>query len=90
MKALTSNYRLRIGAPRGGNTYIVRKNDVVSYISSDETPLALSNLIQKDAASMRFALEDALSGSDAAKVLRAVLAHQWVNNKPLMPVVEVL
>lgn len=90
------NYRLRILEPHTVSretfktTYIVRKGDRVSYIGSDETPLALSNLISKDAAGMRFKLEDADDGDNAAKCLRSVLADQWKNNKTLLPVVEVL
>ena len=90
------NYRLRISEPHTGSrqtfkhTYIVRKGDVVSYISSDETPLALANLILKDAAAVRFALEDAFDGNAAAVAVRKALAEQYRNNNPLLPAVEVL
>lgn len=88
------NYRLRITKAQQGHrsytTYVVRKSDRVIYMSGDETPLALSNLIHDDAAGTRFVLEDALDGAAAAKALRDVLAKQWANNPPLMPIVEVL
>jgi hypothetical protein len=90
-----SDYRLRVSRPSEGGsppyvTYIVRKGDRVFYMSRDETPLALSNLIQGDAASVRFALEDALDGGKAAAGLRIVLAEQWQRNRALTPAVEVL
>lgn len=96
MKDNRRDYRLRISEPHTISretfraTYIVRKGDRVSYIASDETPLALSNLILQRAAEVRFSLEDALNGDDAAKAVRAALAEQHKNNRPLLPVVEVL
>jgi hypothetical protein len=92
-----TDYRLKIVEPRGGTlgdhaTYIVRKGDRVSYISGDETPLALSNLLWNgQSAEMRFTLEDALDGAAAAKALREVLAEQYKNApKDKHPKVEVL
>jgi hypothetical protein len=90
------SYRLHVYHPsrgesiRSASTYIIRNKDGrVSYISSDETPLALYSLIINDAARIRFRLEDALDGNDAAKELREALLRQYANNKPLMPIVEV-
>lgn len=95
MTSKLAPYRLRIATQNGSHhrpvyTYIVRQGDRVCYMSGSETPLALSNLIHEDAAAVRFQLEDALCGSDAAQALRAVLAVQWQQNKPMMPKVEVL
>jgi hypothetical protein len=84
------NYRIRITDSQGNRTYLVRKNGNVSFISASETPLALNNLIQRDAAAARFQLEDATDGTAAAKALRTILADQWANNKPLTPKVELL
>lgn len=82
-------YRLRIKSPNGGTTYFVRTaNGKTSYMSGSETPLSLANLISDSAAETRFKLEDALNGSEAARILQLVLSHQWRNNKPLCPEVE--
>lgn len=92
-KKTKQTYRLRVvhGGMRPYNTYIVRYDDArVAYMSGDESPLALSNLIHTDAAAMRFALEDALDGTAAAKALRGVLAAQFATNAALTPKVEVL
>jgi hypothetical protein len=89
-----SNYRLRISSPpasgRAGLTYVTRYGDRVSYISADETPLALSNLILHGAAEVRFVLEDASDGYIAAAGLRAALKYQWERNPSMCPIVEVI
>jgi len=86
-----SIYRLKIEHPTRGNSYIIRdEKRVVRYIASDETPLALSNLILRDAAAMRFKLEDAFDGNSAAKALREVLAQQHKGYPVGQPTVEVL
>lgn len=95
-KPTRRDYRVRISEPHTVsrqtfcNTYIVRKGADVRYIASDEAPLALSNLILKNAAEVRFALEDALDGGEAADALRKALAVQWTNNKALMPLVTAI
>lgn len=69
-KLAKRDYRLKI---HGSNTFLVRRGTHVSYISASETPLALSNLVQAQAAELRFALEDALDGNAAAQAVRASL-----------------
>jgi hypothetical protein len=86
-----ANYRLRIRFPGStSRNYITRVDGRVSYLSADETPLALSNLVSSEAAETRFALEDSFDGTLAAGQLRLVLAKIWVNNPPGQPKVEVL
>lgn len=87
----TEPYRLRITDAQKYATYLTRdKSGRVSYISGDETSLALANLLQSRAAETRFALEDAYSGSDASKTLRLILADIWKNNPAHCPKVECL
>jgi hypothetical protein len=83
------NYRIRIDRERS-KTYIVRRDGKVWYMSGDETVLALSNLVIDDAAALRFALEDAKDGAEAAKAVRTTLANQWKNNMAMMPQVVLL
>lgn len=84
-----ADYRLRIA--KGGNlTFFTRTNGRTSYFSASETPLALSNLLLDQAATARFALQDAKNGNDAAKYLREILAHQWKNNPAQCPLVTLL
>lgn len=86
----TTRYRLRI-IKDDCRTYIVRDTaGRVSYISGDETPLALCNLIPHGAAEIRFILEDCKDGNAAAKAVRDVLAAYWQNNLPCMPRVEIV
>lgn len=90
------DYRLKISEPHTisrtsfKHTFIVRKGDRVSYISADETPLALSNLLLNGAATTRFMLEDAFDGDNAAAALSRIFAEQYKNNKALLPLVTVL
>lgn len=85
------DYRLRVADKfHSGLTYIVRRNGRVDYISADETPLALSNLVSSDAAELRFDLEDAVDGRAAAQALGAVLDERWARNRAMKPDVEIL
>jgi hypothetical protein len=53
-------FRIRIASGGGGRCYIVRAaNGAVTYMSAQETPLALSHLVGNEAAELRFQLEDA-------------------------------
>jgi hypothetical protein len=64
-------YRLRITEHGASVSYIVRRpSGEVRYLSRSEMPLALSNLVQGEAAELRFQLEDALDGSAAARAVR--------------------
>lgn len=84
-------YRLRVTDHQGVKTYVVRDlRGNVTYISADETPLALSNLVSKDAAELRFAFQDALDGTKARRALVEVLAKQWARNRLMTPTVEIL
>jgi hypothetical protein len=70
----TTKFRLRITDTLGNRTYIINDEKYgVSYISASETPLALSNLLGREAAETRFALEDAADAAAASKVLAKVL-----------------
>lgn len=89
-KTTKQDYRLRVTTELKHHTYIVRKGDRVSYISSDETPLALSNLIFQGAAEVRFALEDDTDGFVAARNLRTVLQALYKQAPDKAPKVEVL
>jgi hypothetical protein len=84
------DYRIRITKP-GDNrsSYIVRKGTEVWYMSANETPLALANLVHSEAAEMRFALEDAADGAAAGKAIRDFLVRLWSNNPRMCPDVEV-
>lgn len=85
-----ADYRIRIIDGSKNQSYIVRKNERVNYISASETPLALSNLVQDKAAELRFDLEDARNADDAAIAVRKILAEMWRNNPPLKPSVEII
>jgi len=90
-KKKLTDYRLRVTEINGrGKTYLTRHDGKVSYFSASETPLALSNLVQGEAAELRFALEDATMPNVAAALVRQVLNQMWKNNPALCPKVEVL
>ena len=84
------DYRLRITMHDQSRMYLVRRGKIVSYISANETPNALSNLVQNDAAELRFWLEDVDSGTDAALKVKGVLERMWARNVSHMPKVEVI
>lgn len=63
-------FRLKLTDVFGNTSYLVRRNDKISYVGGDETPLALSNVARGKATELRFALEDAADGADAAKAVR--------------------
>jgi hypothetical protein len=72
-------------------TYIVRQpGPGLSYISSDGTPLALSNLLGDEATETRFKLEDASDALQAAQILRSTLTKQWARNPTKTPQVRAL
>lgn len=95
-KEKKQDYRIAIRRPSHSEagafttTFIVRKGDRVSYISGDETPLALANLVMGNAAELRFALEDVATGGEAADKVREVLGSIWRNNTAMLPRVDVL
>lgn len=86
----SKDYRVRITRP-GDNrsTYIIRRADEVRYLSANEIPLALADLVHGEAAETRFALEDAVDGAAACKTVRDVLTRLWSNNPKMCPNVEV-
>lgn len=84
------DYRLRITMHDQSRMYLVRRGKIVQYISAQETPNALSNLVQGEAAELRFWLEDAVGGQDAARKVREVLTKMWARNPDHMPKVEIL
>jgi hypothetical protein len=93
VKKKPADYRVRIVTGSEANhyrTYITRVDGRVSYFSADETPLALSSLVQKYAAELRFQLEDVQDAVDAAFCTRRVLNEIWKNNPACCPKVEVL
>lgn len=71
-----TGYRLRVERWPDYKSYIVREpgRRQVWYRSSSEGNLPLSALVDDAAAELRFKLEDAMDGSDAAKAVRNVLA----------------
>lgn len=83
------DYRLKV-ASHNGNTYITRHGKNVQYMSGNETPLALSNLLGGLAAETRFKLEDARDGADAQHVLQIVLHEQWKGNPGMCPKVTII
>ncbi len=86
----SKDYRIRITRP-GDNrsTYIIRRSDEVRYLSANEIPLALADLVHGEAAETRFALEDAADGAAACKIIRDVLTRLWSNNPKMCPTVEI-
>lgn len=87
----SDSYRIRIADHLGNVSYIVRRaSGHVDYFSSDEVPLALSNLVSSSAAELRFKLSDAKFGVDAEREVRKVLETKWRNNLPLMPAINLL
>jgi hypothetical protein len=84
------DYRLRITMHDNSRMYLVRRGKIVSYLSSSEVPNALSNLVQGEAAELRFALEDAPTSGTAARRVQDVLKRIWARNLEHMPKVEVI
>jgi len=83
------NYRLRV-VEATYSTFVVRRRGRVDYISANETPLALSNLVHGEAAVTRFILEDSPDGQEAGRQLQEVLRRMWVSNLQHCPTVKVL
>ena len=83
-------FRIRITSG-GGRCYIVRAaNGVVTYMSAQETPLALSHLVGNEAAELRFKLEDAKDGEAALACLVKVLTAKWAGNPTMRPKSELI
>jgi hypothetical protein len=84
-------FRIRIASGGGGRCYIVRAaNGVVTYMSAQETPLALFNLVGNEAAELRFKLEDAKDGEAALACLVKVLTAHWAGNPAMQPKPELI
>jgi hypothetical protein len=79
-------FRIKVTAYSNVVTYLTRdERGNVSYINGSETPLALSNLVGKEAAELRFALVDAPKPGVALLALNRVLDRLWVNNQAGRP-----
>jgi hypothetical protein len=75
----------------GGRCYIVRAaNGAVTYMSAQETPLALSHLVGNEAAELRFLLEDAKDGEAALACLVKVLTAHWASKPTMQPKPELI
>jgi hypothetical protein len=75
----------------GGRCYIVRAaSGVVTYMSAQETPLALSHLVGNEAAELRFQLEDAKDGEAALACLVKVLTAHWASKPTMQPKPELI
>lgn len=84
-------YRIRItNQVTSAVTYLTRRGDWVEYVSGNETRLPLSNLVGDAATELRFALEDARTGAEAAQALRLLLNLQYQQNPQLRPTIQVL
>jgi hypothetical protein len=84
-------FRIRIASGGGGRCYIVRAaNGAVTYMSAQETPLALSHLVGNEAAELRFQLEDAKDGKAALACLVKVLTAQWAGKPTMQPKPELI
>lgn len=94
MKSKKQSYRLEITGRHVpmSPSYIVRHDGsvVVNYFSGSEQSLALSNLVGNSAAMLRFHLEDAIDGREAAHAVRAILMQKFANNRAAMPTVTIL
>lgn len=66
------------GSNRPEVSFLVIKPGKVSYISSDERQLALSNLVLEDAAELRFALEDCDCETGNGAALAASTVERYV------------
>lgn len=89
---MSKDYRLRIVDRNFNRDYITRRDGAVSYFSGSQTPLTLYDLVRNDAAELRFALEDAADGNDAAIEVEIALDRHWKqrNFTFAQPRVEVL
>ena len=88
---MTTPFRIRISSGGGGRCYIVRAaNGVVTYMSAQEMPLALSHLVGNEAAELRFQLEDAKDGEAALACLVKVLTAQWASKPTMQPKPELI
>ena len=84
-------FRIRITSGGGGRCYIVRAaSGVVTYMSAQETPLALSHLVGNEAAELRFQLEDAKDGEAALACLVKVLTAHWASKPTMQPKPELI
>ena len=87
---MTKNFRLKIERHENPPTFIVRKDGKVCYMSGSQTPLALSNLVQENAAELSFALEDCFDARQAREAVQTVLDRVWRNNIKMRPIVHIL
>jgi hypothetical protein len=72
-------FRIRITSGGGGRCYIVRAaNGAVTYMSAQETPLALSQL------------EDAKDGEAALACLVKVFSAHWTGKPTMQPKPELI
>lgn len=72
METDKTSFRIRYADRCGNVNFITRSNGKVLHFSASETPMALSNCAGNNAADLRFALEDAATGADAIKSVRAL------------------
>lgn len=89
---MVAPFRLKITEKYCGcHTYITRsERGTVHYMGSDETPLALSNLLLDEAAETRFRLEDCETAQQALAIMQEVCSHKWRNNPKMCPDVKLL
>lgn len=92
MPKVLKDYRLKVTDRQLGNvSFLIRENGKVSYFSASETPLALSNLVDSQAAELRFKLKDALGAENAAHAVRAALRDAFPHaDFDLLPRVQII